>query len=571
MILRRALHLKNGVIHSFVKTSSIISSELAIPFRTGHRSLGSLVETASGSRLAGADFESVATTQKALPDVLAGEVDTMNAQKEAELLAMQHVFGLKDASDDAVGIKTKQLQRLQHLKAAEPVFICVDLEAFEFAQDKITEVGVSVLDSRHIIGTDPGPDGKEWLSKIGTRHILIKEHKHLVNKRFVHGCPDKFNFGTSEVVSLKNIHKTLTQLFDNPSPNSIRASDEGSRKIILVGHGLSNDTVYLQKLKFAPNAKGNIIQHVDTQKFVGSKKQQVGLSKLMTGLGIEPENLHNAGNDAAYTMQALLLMTVQHTNDPGAYVKAVADAKAKVDPAKQRYKDHKAAIRAEKLAQEGEGPANVALQRTIRLGQHTARPALPPAAQNHSLLASENINRASLIGSQPQSDAILGSRTSRTHQEPDVPASAISELNKSILSGKTTSDESTTHKISAQSSHQGDEGISPYRTPSLPKHHNHSTHLHSSPTDHTAHTSSSSRKRKGSSTESVSGGHKARSSVNTVNESVEAAQQPTHFKIRTTASRVRHESARHRAAQSHQANSEATKPEVLSESPQFFH
>ncbi|KAI5247822.1 hypothetical protein E4T43_01809 [Aureobasidium subglaciale] len=268
----------------------------------------------------------------------------MNSQKEAELLAIQYILGLKDATDDSVKIKPKDLERLERLKAAEPVFVCVDLEAYEFAQDKITEVGVSILDSRDIVGTDSGTDGTTWLSKIKTRHMIIQEYKHLVNKRFVHGCPDKFNFGKSEIVSLRNIHQTLTQLFENPSPESSRPSDSGSRRLILVGHGLSNDTAYLNKLKFAPHARGNIIQDVDTQKFVGSKKQTVGLNKLMLGLGVEADNLHNAGNDAAYTLQALVLMTVQHTNEPGAYINAVANAKAKLDPAKQRYKDHKANI-----------------------------------------------------------------------------------------------------------------------------------------------------------------------------------------------------------------------------------
>ncbi|KAG9951963.1 hypothetical protein KCU85_g2357, partial [Aureobasidium melanogenum] len=392
MIFHRALHLKNGLIRSAVKPSSIICSQFTLPIRTGRRVLSFLEATASSPQPIQSDLETIATTQKALPTVFITEgaeleLDSMNAHKEAELLAMQHVLGLKDASDEAVKIKPKQLERLQHLKAADPVFVCVDLEAYEFAQDKITEVGVSVLDSRHLVGTDPGPDGKEWLPKINTRHILIKEHKHLVNKRFVHGCPDKFNFGDSEVVPLKHIHKTLTQLFDNPSPNSIRASDRGSRSLIFVGHGLSNDTSYLNKLRFDPNAKGNIVQMVDTQKFVGTKKQQVGLSKLLAGLGVEPENLHNAGNDAAYTMQALLLMTVQHTNNPGAYVKAVADAKAKVDPAKQRYKNHKAAVRAKRLAQEREAAANVDLPQTLKLGHHDVESDSPATVYNSSLVA----------------------------------------------------------------------------------------------------------------------------------------------------------------------------------------
>ena len=367
MIPRRALHLKNGVTRFSLQSPSIASSTLSIPIRTGRRNLSFLEESTSDPGFGRSDIgssnqdpivarlksppNSTTTEQELLPIELELEVDTMNSAKELELLTMQHILGLKDASDESLNVKPYELGRLQRLKAAEPVFICIDLEAFEFAQEKITEVGVSVLDSRHVVGTDPGPDGMGWLSKITTRHLIIKEHKHLVNKRFVHGCPDKFNFGNSEIVKLGHVNTTLTQLFDNPSPHSVLASDLGGRKLILVGHGLSNDTAYLEKLHFAPHANGNIIQDIDTQRFVGTKKKPVGLGRLMAGLGVSPENLHNAGNDAAYTLRALVLMTVQHTNNPGAYIKAVEEAKVKVDPAKQRYKDHKAKIRAQKLAE----------------------------------------------------------------------------------------------------------------------------------------------------------------------------------------------------------------------------
>jgi hypothetical protein len=291
MIFRRVSHLKNGVTRSLLRSPSIVSPTLSIPIRTGCRNISFLEVTSSGSgfirsnigsaksnqdsivaRLGGSIHNSAVTEEARLPVELESNEDAMNASREAELLAMQHIFGLKDASDESSKIKPKDLERLQRLKAAEPVFVCIDLEAYEFAQEKITEVGVSILDSRHVVGTDPGPDGMEWLSKINTRHLIIKEYKHLVNKRFVHGCPDKFNFGKSEVVHLGRVHNTLTQLFANPSPGSALASDGGSRKLILVGHGLSNDTAYLSKLKFDPHGKGNIIQDVDTQKFAGTKK-----------------------------------------------------------------------------------------------------------------------------------------------------------------------------------------------------------------------------------------------------------------------------------------------------------
>ena len=368
MIPRRALHLKNGVTNSLLRPPFIASSSPSIPIRSGCRNLSFLEDTSANpaskrsdiassnqdpivARLEASNPDSTTTEQVPLPIELELEEDTMNSAKEAELLTMQHILGLKDASDESLNVKPKDLERLQRLKAAEPVFICIDLEAFEFDQGKITEVGVSVLDSRHVLGNHPGPDGMEWLSKITTRHLIIKEHKHLVNKRFVHGCPDKFNFGISEIVKLDRVHSTLTQLFDNPSPSSVLASDLGPRKLILVGHGLSNDTAFLNKLHFAPHANGNIIKDMDTQSFVGTKKKSVGLSRLLAGLGVSADNLHNAGNDAAYTLQALVLITVQHTNDPGAYIKAVEEAKGKVDPAKQRYKDHRAKIRVQKFAE----------------------------------------------------------------------------------------------------------------------------------------------------------------------------------------------------------------------------
>lgn len=264
------------------------------------------------------------------------------------MLTMQHLLGLKDATDPALKLNPKQLARLDVLKKAEPVFVCIDLEAFEFAQNKITEVGVSILDTRSLLDTDPGSDGSAWLAKINTHHIIIDEHKKLVNKRFVHGCPDKFNFGQSQYIKLKDIHKTLTNLFANPSPQTSLESDQGSRKLILVGHGLSNDTTFMKALQFAPNAKGHVLQEIDTQKIAGSKKNTVGLSRMMRGLGIETSNLHNAGNDAAYTLQGLVLLAVQHTNNPGQFLKAIANAKPPPDPAKQRYKEHKARLRDQK-------------------------------------------------------------------------------------------------------------------------------------------------------------------------------------------------------------------------------
>jgi hypothetical protein len=371
MIPRRALCLRHGchasIIDSFVLASLV--KPTSFPIRIQRRDLnvlGNLTPRTSppdhltpqtspsdhltkDTLLSDQLTPSLATTLPTDSLSLSSPIiDTiMDAQRDLDLLTLQHIFGLKDASHASPNIKPKDLERLELLKAAQPVFVCVDLEAFEFAQQKITEVGVSILDSRRLINKHPST----WLSHIDSRHMIISEHRHLVNKRFLHGCPDKFNFGKSKFVSLMQIQPTLTQLFKHPSPDFMLPSDNGTRQLILVGHGLSNDKVYLNKINFDPHSTANILCDMDTTALVGSKKNTVGLSKMMTGLGVEPENLHNAGNDAAYTLQALVLIVVQHTEDPGAYLQAVSDAKGKLDPAKERYKAHRKVLREKKAAE----------------------------------------------------------------------------------------------------------------------------------------------------------------------------------------------------------------------------
>src|SRR5579871_4694057 len=84
----------------------------------------------------------------------------------------------------------------------QPVFIAFDVEAWEMDHRAITEVGISTLDTLDIIDLPPGKDGENWFNKIHHRHFRIEEYKHLVNSEHVHGCPDRFEFGQSEFISL---------------------------------------------------------------------------------------------------------------------------------------------------------------------------------------------------------------------------------------------------------------------------------------------------------------------------------------------------------------------------------
>jgi len=51
------------------------------------------------------------------------------------------------------------------------IFVCVDVEAYEKDSSKITEVGISNLDTKNLEGLAPGHAGSEWRSKIRARHF----------------------------------------------------------------------------------------------------------------------------------------------------------------------------------------------------------------------------------------------------------------------------------------------------------------------------------------------------------------------------------------------------------------
>jgi hypothetical protein len=75
------------------------------------------------------------------------------------------------------------------------IFVSIDIEAYEFNQDIITEVGLSIFDTLDIGGQQPGSIGEKWFSLIDAFHLRIKENSWAENSKHVKGCADKFDFG----------------------------------------------------------------------------------------------------------------------------------------------------------------------------------------------------------------------------------------------------------------------------------------------------------------------------------------------------------------------------------------
>ena len=214
------------------------------------------------------------------------------------------------------------------------VFICVDIESYERDHNKITEIGVSTLDTLDLITIPPGSNGEVWMNQIRCRHFRIVEHAHLNNSDFIAGCADRFEakFGESEWISIREAPKVIASCFKPPFsapgqyiryPSNMREvprygsniqplvkdNPANKRNIVLVGHETRSDIDYLQKIGYDVANLSNVIEAIDTVNLFRAYKHEQNprnLGAILLELELIGWNLHNAGNDAAYTTQALI-------------------------------------------------------------------------------------------------------------------------------------------------------------------------------------------------------------------------------------------------------------------------
>lgn len=85
------------------------------------------------------------------------------------------------------------------------------------------------------------------------------------------------------------------------------------RKVVVVGHDVKQDVQYLNSLDFDVNEMENLLEVVDNQKLHQHRSKFYNgqsLCTVLAGLKIPYRFLHNAGNDAVYTLQSLLRLAV---------------------------------------------------------------------------------------------------------------------------------------------------------------------------------------------------------------------------------------------------------------------
>ncbi|KAA8894247.1 hypothetical protein FN846DRAFT_755215, partial [Sphaerosporella brunnea] len=204
----------------------------------------------------------------------------------------------------------------------KPVLVAIDVEAWEKDQNRITEIGIAILDTAKIPpaaalpmlsmadldldnldpATPPQTRASAICELIETRHLRVEDNKFLRNGLWVADAADKFDFGESEWVSLADVPEILG------STLRFYDSDGAIRKLIIVGHDVKQDFSYLRVTGYDLwNIKDlEVIDTTSMHKAVYDVHESRGLSRVLSDMGVIFWNLHNAGNDAAYTLQAFV-------------------------------------------------------------------------------------------------------------------------------------------------------------------------------------------------------------------------------------------------------------------------
>ncbi|KAI1313652.1 hypothetical protein F5Y03DRAFT_389951 [Xylaria venustula] len=186
-------------------------------------------------------------------------------------------------------------------------FICVDIEAYEKDTRVVTEIGLAVLDTEDLINTCPGERGENWFSLVQAYHFRIQERCYMVNSEYVQGCPEAFNFGESQIVSIKHINKIIGEIIGDEK-------SEDQRPVIIVGHQIEQDLKYLMRINYNAWSASLIVDEIDTQQMfrrIERNPNARGLATMCAELGIPGNNFHNGGNDAVYTLRAMITMAIK--------------------------------------------------------------------------------------------------------------------------------------------------------------------------------------------------------------------------------------------------------------------
>lgn len=204
------------------------------------------------------------------------------------------------------------------MTARKTICFSLDVEAYEFDNDIVTEIGIAIYDPRENVHS--------LVPMTRNYHLIISEALPLRNKKFVCDFKECFLLGESLVMSLQEcvtFVQSLINFYMRP-----HTDEDHSWSRAFVGHNLQGDLRWMKSLgvkipdekfldstlqKAGPGAKSHKVEPIfilDTYKLYrfcyGNKGGNLG--RLLRLFKIPHAFLHNAGNDSHYTLKLLMHM-----------------------------------------------------------------------------------------------------------------------------------------------------------------------------------------------------------------------------------------------------------------------
>ncbi|KAF1941784.1 hypothetical protein EJ02DRAFT_503301 [Clathrospora elynae] len=200
----------------------------------------------------------------------------------------------------------------------EAAVVCIDAEWWMREPKPTTELGVAEMMST---GLFPDVHAANILAGIRVAHARTIAHAHLRNNFPGAGDPENFHFGTSKFVTEEELKQVLIDTFVRERPSD-RAGN--LQPIILVGHVVENEFDHMQSA-FGVDLRsyGTIVKVIYTQVMAheagikGPKGPNISLRDLLAYFNIAIPDMHTAGNDAAGTLIAAILLALKDTLYPG--------------------------------------------------------------------------------------------------------------------------------------------------------------------------------------------------------------------------------------------------------------
>ncbi|KAL5488113.1 hypothetical protein ACEPAI_6221 [Sanghuangporus weigelae] len=183
-------------------------------------------------------------------------------------------------------------------------WLAIDIEAWTLLRSAITEFGWSYFRT----------NGDEEVQEQG--HYIVKKNKNLRNGQYVADARKKYAFGTSLELETEDFKKAVRELFGKLQESGplflifhdCRQDIEFLKNTEYFGDGLTSKLEY-SILKEIPD-EGTFV--IDTTELFsaleGDIREKRSLADMCRLLQIQTQHLHNAGNDAYYTLLALKSM-----------------------------------------------------------------------------------------------------------------------------------------------------------------------------------------------------------------------------------------------------------------------